>query len=56
MFSSIGITGSELPIRKSCKPVLAAFGTGFFSSLPGSFRLILFNSAEVAEQEEHASR
>jgi hypothetical protein len=28
--SSIGIIGSELPIQKSCKPVLAASGTGFF--------------------------
>jgi hypothetical protein len=30
IFSSIGIIGSDLPIQKSCKPVLAASGTGFF--------------------------
>jgi hypothetical protein len=32
--SSIGIIGSELPIQKSCKPVLAASGTGFSDTAP----------------------
>jgi hypothetical protein len=31
VFSSIGTIGCELPIQKSCKPVLVASGTGFFS-------------------------